>query len=609
MPPREEFPAKKLEGAPSEDIGWHFGTQVPKHRNNIKCNLCGKVIKGGVTRLKQHIAHFKGQVAGCPRVTGLVRKSMMKLLLDRKEKKLDSKKRKDEFEARLRGDTNEEDLDDYIDEQVRQAKQASLSSQYEWEQRQHFRQQTRGSRNIYEQDGSSHASGSDASRLQDIDFNLRSTDDDLVRNRSAKQPKIIGRFMDAARKKLREAVGKFIISERVAMNKEEKEMEGGAYITGRLLTKPFWLFAPLAFFLPETISFLDTDLQTKSDEELASLKVALADLPVPLLSRFWAVIPPAAIVAAAEVGQGVKCPTPYEISTVCLKAEYNNMREWIKTLKRTWKETGVTIMCDGWTDSINHKHIMNFLVYSSKGTIFTNSIDVADVGSRNTDYYFQLLNKIVDEVGEEYVVQIVTYNEKAVKATGQKLMEKRPHLYWSACSAHCLDLCLEDIGKKKNVHKSLEEARMVTAFIYNHIWTVNLMKKYTGGREIVRPGITRFATKFLQLQEIVSQKQGNKCSTSKSSENLNFTNKRMGQHLKQGRLFWITTSKVFEPIVKVLRLVDGDTKPTMGFLYEAIDRAKQSIQKNCRYHSQYNDIIDKRWKFMHCDLHSAGMLV
>lgn len=54
------------------------------------------------------------------------------------------------------------------------------------------------------------------------------------------------------------------------------------------------LFAPLAFFLPETMLFLDTDLQTKSDEELASLKVALADLPVPLLSRFWAVLPPAA---------------------------------------------------------------------------------------------------------------------------------------------------------------------------------------------------------------------------------------------------------------------------------------------------------------------------
>ncbi|CAL0303323.1 unnamed protein product [Lupinus luteus] len=69
-----------------------------------------------------------------------------------------------EYEARLRGDTNEEDLDDYIVEQVRQAKQASLNSKYEWEQRQHFRQQTRGFGNIYEQGGSSHASGSDSSR-------------------------------------------------------------------------------------------------------------------------------------------------------------------------------------------------------------------------------------------------------------------------------------------------------------------------------------------------------------------------------------------------------------------------------------------------------------
>ncbi|XLR56264.1 hypothetical protein S83_006936 [Arachis hypogaea] len=55
-------------------------------------------------------------------------------------------------------------------------------------------------------------------------------------------------------------------------------------------------FAPLAFFLPETMPFLDPlKLKpSKSDEELASLKVALADLPVPLLSRFWAVLPPAA---------------------------------------------------------------------------------------------------------------------------------------------------------------------------------------------------------------------------------------------------------------------------------------------------------------------------
>ncbi|MFQ6650045.1 hypothetical protein Gotur_022160 [Gossypium turneri] len=44
----------------------------------------------------------------------------------------------------------------------------------------------------------------------------------------------------------------------------------------------------------------------------------------------------------------------------------------------------------------------------------------------------------------------------------------------------------------------------------------------------------------------------------------------------------------------------------MGFIYEAIDRAKQAIQQDCRYFTEYENIIDNRWNFMHSDLHSAG---
>ncbi|MFQ6650044.1 hypothetical protein Gotur_022160 [Gossypium turneri] len=43
----------------------------------------------------------------------------------------------------------------------------------------------------------------------------------------------------------------------------------------------------------------------------------------------------------------------------------------------------------------------------------------------------------------------------------------------------------------------------------------------------------------------------------------------------------------------------------MGFIYEAIDRAKQAIQQDCRYFTEYENIIDNRWNFMHSDLHSA----
>ena len=118
-----------------------------------------------------------------------------------------------------------------------------------------------------------------------------------------------------------------------------------------------------------------------------------------------------------------------------------------------------------------------------------------------------MLDQAVGEIGEQYIVQVVTDNEAALKAVGRKLMEKRKHLYWTSCAAHCMDLCLEDIAKKKNTTKTLEETKKVTGFIYNHIWTVDLMKRYTNGKQILRPALTRFATHFIQLSEILKQKE------------------------------------------------------------------------------------------------------
>ena len=59
---------------------------------------------------------------------------------------------------------------------------------------------------------------------------------------------------------------------------------------------------------------------------------------------------------------------------------------------------------------------------------------------------------------------------------------------------------------------------------------------------------------------------------------------------------------ITEPLVKVLRLVDGE-KPAMGYLYEAMDRAKEAIRS---YYDDKGDegfqkqllvwkMIDERW--------------
>ncbi|KAK8478524.1 hypothetical protein V6N11_034852 [Hibiscus sabdariffa] len=513
----DKFPTEGLEGAPSKDIGWHFGDPVPNTRGHVICKLCGKVTKGRITRFKEHIAHKGGEVKACPNVTGIIRESMMKLLQETKGKKLDKRRREDEFLTQLRGEEEDEFFDDVS--AMRQATREIRGP--------------RGERSI-------------PSRSE---FNLREAIPELVKSKSLRQPKVGESMLKTLRKKMGELVSKFLIYDRLPF---------------QLASSP-WLYN--------------------------------------------------LIQVSMEVGKGLKLPTPYEVSEVYLASEYEQVREWVNELKTQWKELGATLMCDGWTNSLNQMHIINFLVYCSKGTVFWKSVDVSSVRSRDANFYYDLLDKIIEEIGEEYIIQIVTDIEAAMKAAGKRLMLKRNHLYWTSCAAHCLDLCLEDIGKKSSVARVLEEAKKVTCFIYNHIWTVDLMKKYTNGKQILRLALTRFATHFIQLEEITRQKQGLRdMFNSKEFKESKWGQQKSGpayeaKKIVLGKDFWKKATdiiKVYEPLVKVLRLVDSDEKPTMGFIYEAIDRAKRAIKENCRYSTEYEKIIDNRWNFMHSDLHSVG---
>jgi hypothetical protein len=67
--------------------------------------------------------------------------------------------------------------------------------------------------------------------------------------------------------------------------------------------------------------------------------------------------------------------------------------------------------------------------------------------------------------------------------------------------AHCMDLLLEDIGKIKEFHSCINMAEKVSRFIYKHGRNHNLMRGKICG-DLVRPGVTRFATSFLTLASI-----------------------------------------------------------------------------------------------------------
>ncbi|XP_073041958.1 uncharacterized protein [Primulina eburnea] len=124
--------------------------------------------------------------------------------------------------------------------------------------------------------------------------------------------------------------------------------------------------------------------------------------------------------------------------------EVEDITGYLNTLKSKWSKYGCTIMCDGWSTRNKH-HIINFMIYYDCNMIFHGSVDCTNK-KKIAGFILSLLNKFIDEIGDENIVHMVTDSESANKAAGQKLMIERPHLFWSPCAAHCIDLMLEDMG-------------------------------------------------------------------------------------------------------------------------------------------------------------------
>ncbi|XP_059670904.1 uncharacterized protein LOC132316448 [Cornus florida] len=78
--------------------------------------------------------------------------------------------------------------------------------------------------------------------------------------------------------------------------------------------------------------------------------------------------------------------------------------------------------------------------------------------------------------------------------------------------------------------------------------------------------------------------------------------------------FWtsiVYSLKVASPLVRVLKLVDGERRPPIGYIYEAMERAKEAIAKafggNEEKYKDIFKIIDTRWNIqLHRPLHAVG---
>ncbi|XP_020988795.2 uncharacterized protein LOC107463415 [Arachis duranensis] len=320
--------------------------------------------------------------------------------------------------------------------------------------------------------------------------------------------------------------------------------------------------------------------------------------------------------AVGSFGPNLPAPTYHALRVPLLNEELEYTKDLLKGHKEQWEKYGCSIMSDAWTDK-RQRSIINFLVNSPAGTMFLKSIDASDY-VKTGEKMFELLDGIVEEIGEQNVVQVVTDNGSNYVLAGKLLMEKRPNLFWTPCAAHCLDLMLEDIEKLPLIQKTIKSAISLVSFTYSHSSTLSMLRQFTNGKELVRHAVTRFATSFLSLERLYEEK-GNlrRMFTSDDWVRNKLSREAKGREATKIVIrpcFWNHvkyTLKIMGPFVRVLQLVDGEKKPPMGYIYEAMEKAKECIMKtfsnDVSKYSEVFKIVDNRWNCqLHRPLHAAG---
>uniref|UniRef100_A0A2N9H6R9 DUF659 domain-containing protein n=1 Tax=Fagus sylvatica TaxID=28930 RepID=A0A2N9H6R9_FAGSY len=136
------------------------------------------------------------------------------------------------------------------------------------------------------------------------------------------------------------------------------------------------------------------------------------------------------------------------LRTTFLQKERANVERMLKPIKDGWKEKGAI---DG-TKEYKDKY-----------------------------YISELLMNVIKEIGPEKVVQVITDNAYVMKAAGSLIEAEYPHIFWTPCVVHTLNLALKNICAPKNTERNAvtyaecnwiaqiaDDASFIRVFIMNH---------------------------------------------------------------------------------------------------------------------------------------------
>lgn len=261
--------------ASKHDIGWEHAEPVGGSRRTTKCKYCGKVIHGGITRLKQHIAHISGQVEGCPRVPVEVSHSVRQHMSNTSKEKAQLKKKKKEQLLNSLNRENFYEIDEGdSDDEIEEVAMADF-------ERRQMKQAMKESRRIFEEGGQEHQQGGSSSQPSNARIKRGLTRSFSVREGASIPPKGIDPYMFPSKQKSIKSL---------FSNESMKKV-------GKTISK-FFLFNAIPFNAADSGPYYQSMIDT-----------------------------------IAEAGPGIKGPTGYQIGNTYLEEEVQELEVYITTLK------------------------------------------------------------------------------------------------------------------------------------------------------------------------------------------------------------------------------------------------------------------------------------
>ncbi|GBG70385.1 hypothetical protein CBR_g6513 [Chara braunii] len=191
------------------------------------------------------------------------------------------------------------------------------------------------------------------------------------------------------------------------------------------------------------------------------------------------------------------------LRTTLLDELDDEVQKCVRLVLDTLKETGCTIMTDGWTN-IRGQTLYNYHVGTEIGVAYV-ATDVMH-GKKDASALANAWLKRVKSMDIE-LSDITTFvlDSAGVNVAAMEVFQKDEnvkHIFWIPCVAHIMDLILEDIGGIDWVASRISQARLVTWFFKPHGHAREVLEAYSK-KTLQLPAETRFGTNVIMMTRLV----------------------------------------------------------------------------------------------------------